>query len=124
MLFLSILLQAVNTNTLAYQDGWTAANIMDMTDNCVASILNPVREGFEQQMNAQGRDDAEFPEKQFKQPITDFCACITFRAADVYEYQQVRADPKLTQSYMTEAIKGGQCKPTGLFADVMSGNHR
>lgn len=106
-------------NALAYQDGWTAGNILNMTDSCVASILDPVRQGYKQKMQSQGKDASLFPEDLFKPSISDLCACITFRAADTYNYQQVVADPELTQSFMTEAIKGGQCKPTGLLGNVI-----
>ena len=119
ILLFSLIISTVNTSALAYQDGWTATNIMDMTDSCVASIIDPVRQGLSKKMQSQGKDPSGVSEDMFKPSLTDLCACITFRAAGTYEYEKVIADPRLTQGFMTEAIRGGECKPAGLLGKII-----
>ena len=105
----------------AYRDGWTAENMMKMTDSCVSDILQPLRQGFQQKVVQKGNTSTEFPEEKLKPSITDFCACITFRAANAHDYQKVIGDPGITQAYATEAVKGGECKPSGLLGEIMHG---
>jgi hypothetical protein len=120
-LLASFMLLMVADKALAYRDGWTAENMITMTDSCVSDILEPLRQGFEQKVVQKGNTSKEFPEEKLKPSITDFCACITFRAANAHDYQKVINDPGIVQAYATEAIKGGECKPSGLLGEIMHG---
>lgn len=118
-LLLGVALVLVHGSAAAYQEGWTAENILDMTDRCVSGIMDPIRQGFEKNMKSRGKASVHFPEEQYKPPVSDLCTCITLRAANSEPYENVQKDPEITRSYMTEAIKGGECKPGGILGNIM-----
>ncbi len=120
-LLITLMLMMAADKALAYRDGWTAENMMQMTDSCVSDIMDPLRQGFQQKVLQKGNTTTEFPEEKLKPSITDFCACITFRAANAHDYQKVMSDPGIAQAYATEAVKGGECKPSGLLGEIMHG---
>jgi hypothetical protein len=91
-LLITLMLMMAADKALAYRDGWTAENMMQMTDSCVSDIMDPLRQGFQQKVLQKGNTTTEFPEEKLKPSITDFCACITFRAANAHDYQKVMSD--------------------------------
>lgn len=102
-------------NSNAEAPDWNYNTKKEMTDNCVLGILEPAKSGFQARANKEGNTDAVFPEEKIKPSIVDFCECITQKASISWGYQYYIWQPELAQQLVSEAMKGGECKPTGTF---------
>jgi len=102
-------------NINAEPPDWTFDTKKEMTDDCINGILEPVKSGFKARANKEGNTDAVFPEEKIKPSIVDLCECIIEKASITWGYQYFVLQPELAQQLVSEAMKGGECKPTGLL---------
>lgn len=106
-------------NTSATTPDWIDATKKEMTDGCVSGILDPAKRGFEARAKKEGKTDAIFPEDKIKPSIVDLCECIVQRASISWGYKYFVWQPELAQKLVSEAMKGGECKPTGMLGKSM-----
>jgi len=86
-----------------------------MTDDCVSGILEPAKNGFQARATKDGKTDAVFPEEKIKPSIVDLCSCITEKASITWDYQYFIWQPELAKKLVSEAMGGGECKPSGML---------
>ena len=84
-----------------------------MADACAKPILADARKFF----------DAEskfYPEAQIVPPVGRFCACVARRAASTWTHAEYSKNPdRVRERISGEALKGGPCKPDGLYAEIL-----
>jgi len=115
LLALIVLSAFVVGNINAEAPDWNYDNKKEMADDCVLGILEPAKRGFQARADKEGNPDAVFPEEKIKPPIVDLCECIVQRASITWGYQYFIWQPELVQQLVSEAMKGGECKPTGIL---------
>jgi len=106
-------------NSNAVVPDWNYDTKKEMTDGCVAGILDPVKRGFQAKANKEGNPDVVFPEDKIKPSIVDLCECITEKASISWGYQYFIWQPELAKQLVSEAMGGGECKPTGMLGKSM-----
>lgn len=93
--------------------GWDAHEIEVTAEACAKPILVEARRFF----------DAEskfFPEAQIVPPVDRFCTCVARRAASTWTFAEYAKNPGGLQGRLaSEAMKGGPCKPDGLYAEML-----
>ena len=93
--------------------GWDPRELDAAADACSKPILVDARKFF----------DAEskfFPEAQIVPPVDRFCTCVTRRVASTWSYAEYAKNPGALQGRIAgEAVKGGPCKPDGLYAEML-----
>lgn len=99
--------------------GWTDDIKKQMTDGCVLGILKPAKRDFQARAAQRGDPNAVFPVETVRPSIAALCACITERVAVSWSYQQFLGQPHLADQLITEALSGGQCKPTGMLGKAL-----
>lgn len=99
--------------------GWDEGIKKIMTDGCVLGILDPAKRDFQERARQKGNANAVFPEEKIKPSIVELCACITRRASVSWSYQKFVEQPHLAQQLVSEAMSGGECKPTGMLGKSM-----
>jgi len=115
LLAMIVLSAFVVGNINAEAPDWNYDIKKEMTDDCVLGILEPAKSGFLVRANKEGNTDAVFPEEKIKPSIADFCECIIQKASISWGYQYFIWQPELAQQLVSEAMKGGECKPTGML---------
>lgn len=106
-------------NINAETPDWNNDNKKEMTDNCVLGILDPAKSAFQARADKEGKTDAVFPEDKIKPSVVDLCECIVQKASISWGYQYFIWQPELAQQLVSEAMKGGECKPTGVLGKSM-----
>jgi hypothetical protein len=100
-------------NAAPMKPGWDPREVDAEGDACAKPILADARKFF----------DAEskfFPEAQIVPPVERFCTCVTRRVASTWTYTDYSKNPGgLRERIANEAIKGGPCKPDGLYAEML-----
>ena len=102
-----------------YKDGWTAADITAMADNCVPGVIGPAKRDFQAAVKKEGSDD-QFPEAELTAGVKTMCACFAKRVGATYARADFQSNRQAILKKMNdEAIAGGPCKPEGALADAM-----
>jgi Domain of unknown function (DUF4124) len=100
-------------NASPMKAGWDEHEVDAMADGCATPILADAHRFF----------DAEskfYPEAQIVPPVGRFCTCVARRAASSMTYAEYSKNPGRSRDRITgEALKGGPCKPDGLYAEVL-----
>ncbi len=93
--------------------GWDPREVDATADACAKPILADARKFF----------DAEskfFPEAQIVPPVDRFCTCVARRVASTWTSAEYAKNPGGLQGRISgEAMKGGPCKPDGLYAEML-----
>lgn len=117
--FIGMLISGV---AIADEDGWNDALKKHMAKGCVAGIVTPAKRDFNARARQSGDETAVFPEGRIKSSASDLCACIIQRSSHKWSYQQIQRQPQLMNKLISEAMAGGECRPSGILGKLMGVN--
>lgn len=95
------------------KEGWDPREVDATADACSKPILADARKFFD-------TESKFFPEAQIVPPVDRFCTCATRRIASTWTHAEYEKNPAGLQGRIAgEAMKGGPCKPDGLYAEML-----
>jgi hypothetical protein len=102
-------------------DGWEPERLERMRTGCVAGSLRDAQAAWERGARTDPKMGA-FPYSEFKASAESFCVCLVGRVRTSLKPSEFEAKGMATMIRFTnEAFEGGQCRPTGIWARILSG---
>jgi hypothetical protein len=103
------------------QPGWTEAELKAFSAGCTASILSPAKRDYAAAAaKANNLSPKPFPETEFLASVEPMCACIALRVAETRPLDAIqREGVGFAQTFIEQALSGGQCRPEGLLGRML-----
>lgn len=104
------------------QPGWAEVDLSAFSAGCTAAILLPAKRDYAAiAEKANNPSSKPFPESGFLESVEPMCACIARRVAEAKPLDEIQKEGLgFAQSFIEQALSGGQCKPQGLLGRMLS----
>lgn len=110
----------------AAMSGWSDEAIDELSSVISKSLVSGAREGYYQRAEEVGDTNPKpFPENEVKKSFDVLSLCILNIASEKWTYDEfINSQGVYMRQLLNKALKGGECKPTGLVGEATEARRR